>query len=214
MASVLAADDVPGDLSHEDRKRVALGFNSLCSRDASVHTSALRIVDTLDTRFVFVVTHPRNLDATALKSLRLKLELTRSVVLDIPRRRVSVECWRQSGADVPQRGKGTKRRRAVEQLQTLPGYIQTALADCAPRKHHLDVLSEILLWVVNYDDFCAFEFSAARDDARDAYNLSLSAIDAVPDTFVAEIMSRWRSFVKDVVISWSSQALTICVGCD
>ena len=211
-----AAEDVPGELSEEDRKRVALGFNSLCSRDASVHSSALRIVDTLDTRYLFIVTHPRNLDAAALRSLRLKLKRARSVILDIPNRRVSVECWRHNSADpdTALKKRGTKRRRPIKPLDAVPEYIQTTLAGTAQREDHLNVLSKIMLWIVNYNDFCAFDFSAERDESKDAYNLRLAGFDAVPDTFVNTLLSQWRSFVKDVVVCWSSRTLTVCVQCD
>ena len=214
MSSELRPDDVPGKLCAEDRALVVAGFNALRnpnnnSAAAAPLASGLRITDTLESRFLFTVSNPRNLDWASLRALVLKLTSLRSMVLDLPRNCVRVECWR---AQKTPPGRGTrKRKRGVLPVLALPEYLADPLRQKAAEADY-PALEEVLLWIVNRDEeFCTFDFGVEHDAASNTYTLSLRGFDAVTLGFVAALHEEWQGLVRDVVLDWSSQTIVVCV---
>ena len=201
----LEASAVPGQLCQEDKNSVAVGFNALRRRESSPKTSGLRIIDTLDTRFVFVVTHPRNVNMLLLKTLTRSVAGIRRVVLDIPRDCVKVECWRSSRAETR---RGTKRPRQVQELLALPESLARALARCDS-----DNLNELMLWILNRpEDFCVFDVAVEKDEGANAYHVRMVGFDAVTDAFLRELAEQWRTVVRDVVVEWPRKCVTLVVS--
>jgi hypothetical protein len=201
----LEASAVPGQLCQEDKNSVAVGFNALRRRESSPKTSGLRIIDTLDTRFVFVVTHPRNVNMLLLKTLTRSVAGIRRVVLDIPRDCVKVECWRSSRAETK---RGTKRPRQVHELLALPESLARALARCDS-----DNLNELMLWILNRpEDFCVFDVAVEKDESANAYHVRMVGFDAVTDAFLRDLAEQWRTVVRDVVVEWPRKCVTLVVS--
>ena len=201
----LEASAVPGQLCQKDKNSVAVGFNALRRRESSPKTSGLRIIDTLDTRFVFVVTHPRNVNMLLLKTLSRSVAGIRRVVLDIPRDCVKVECWRSSRAETR---RGTKRPRQVQELLALPESLARALARCDS-----DNLNELMLWILNRpEDFCVFDVAVEKDEGANAYHVRMVGFDAVTDAFLRELAEQWRTVVRDVVVEWPRKCVTLVVS--
>jgi hypothetical protein len=215
MSDAFAAADVPGKLCAGDRALVAAGFNALRnpnnnSAEATPLASGLRITDTLDSRFMFTVSNPRNLNLAQLRALALKLGSLRRMVLDLPRNCARVECWR--AAHTPAGGGGArKRKRGVVPATALPPYLAEPLREAAADADY-DALQGVLLWVLNRDEeFCTFDFAVEHDAASNTYTLSLQNFDAVTHAFVAALHTQWQGLVRDVVLDWSSQTLVVCV---
>lgn len=201
----LEPSGVPGQLCQEDKISVATGFNALRRRESSPKTSGLRIIDTLETRFVFVVTHPRNVNMLLLKTLTRSVSGVRRVVLDIPRDCIKVECWRSSCARAK---RGTKRHRQVQELLELPESLAAALRRCDSAN-----LDELMLWILNRpEDFCAFEVNVEKDSGAGAYHVRLIGFDAITDDFLREMAEQWRTVVRDVVVEWSRGCVTLVVS--
>lgn len=202
---LLEASGVPGQLCEEDKTGVATGFNALSRRESSPKASGLRIIDTLDSRFVFVVTHPRNVNLTLLKTLCRSIGGVRGVVLDVPRDCVRVECWRSSR---PRKRRGKKRPRPVRELLQLPERLVEALQPCKSVHVH-----EVLLWILNRpEDFCTFDVDVEVDESAGAYLVRMSRFDAVTDAFLNDMTEQWRTVVKDVVVEWSRKSLTLVIA--
>lgn len=201
----LEASGVPGQLCAEDKNGVATGFNALRRRESSPKASGLRIIDTLDSRFVFVVTHPRNVNITLLRTLCRSVGGVRRVVLDIPRDCVKVECWRSSR---PRTKRGKKRMRQVQELLELPRSLALTLRRCDSKR-----LNELVLWILNRpEDFCMFDVAVEEDEGGDAYHVSLLGFDAVTDAFLTDMAEQWRTVVRDVVVEWSKKCVTLVVS--
>ena len=201
----LEAGDVPGQLCRGDKNSVAVGFNALRRSESSPKSSGLRIVDTLDTRFVFVVTHPRNVNMLLLKTLTRSVAGIRRVVLDIPRDCVKVECWRSSCAETK---RGTKRHRQVEELVKLPGSLATALAPCDSAN-----VNALMLWIINRpEDFCVFDVTVEKDESANAYYVRLVEFDAVTHDFLEDMANQWRTVVTNIVVEWSRKCVTLTVS--
>ena len=201
----LEASAVPGQLCKEDKHSVAAGFNALRRRESSPKTSGLRIIDTLDTRFVFVVTHPRNVNMLLLKTLTRRIAGIRRVVLDIPRDCVKVECWRSLRTDTR---RGTKRSREMRELLALPESLARALEPCDSAN-----LNELMLWILNRpEDFCVFDVEVERDEGASAYHVRMAGFDAVTDAFVRDLADQWRTVVRDVVVEWPRKCVTLVVS--
>ena len=201
----LEASGVPGQLCLEDKNGVATGFNALRRRESSPKVSGLRIVDTLDTRFVFVVTHPRNVNLLLLKSLCRSVGGIRRVVLDIPRDCAKVECWRSSR---PGAKRGTKRRRQVQELLELPERLATALQRCNSAN-----INALMLWILNRpEDFCTFDVTVEKDESTSAWHVRLIGFDAVTGAFLREMEEQWRTVLRDVLVEWSRQCVTLVLS--
>ena len=201
----LEASGVPGQLCQEVKNSVAVGFNALRRRESSPKTSGLRIIDTLDTRFVFVVTHPRNVNMLLLKTLTRSVAGIRSVVLDIPRDCVKVECWRSTRADTR---RGKKRARQVSELLTLPESLARALERC-DSVH----VNELMLWILNRpEDFCVFDVAVEKDEGANAYHIRMVGFDAVTAAFFEELAEQWRTVVRDIVVEWPRKCVTLVVS--
>lgn len=209
-SGTLSPNNVPGKLHHDDRVIVAHGFNALRNRNPSPQTSGLRIVDTLDSRFVFTVSHPGNVSVSKLKSLCLKLKNTRQVLLDLPRSSISVECWRTNWKS---NSRGRKRRRpAVEEVTSLPHYLSAPLQEEVKDVTERKAIHEILLWVLNREeDFCTFDFQLTKNQTKNDYTLRMENFDAVTSDFLFDLCSHWGSLVKEAIVEWSSQAIILCV---
>lgn len=210
----LSASSVPGSLSAKDREVVADGFNALRNNNPQPSpASGLRIVDLLDSRFIFTVTHPRPLNAAAFRALALKLKTVRKVTLDLPRNAVRVECWRAT--QQPDHGGGGKRsgkrKRGAAPVVQLPQELETALkTNAAPDDR--PALREIVLWVLNREEeFCLFDLHVRRDEAQNTYTLAMGQFDAVADTFVLDLCAQWRTLVRDVQIDWATQSVVVHV---
>lgn len=205
----LTASEVPGKLCAEDRRIVAEGFNALRETKASPRQSGLRIVDTLDSRFIFTVSNPTNVSVKHLRSLHLKLQNTKHVVLDMPRASISIECWRSNWKK--KRGGGKKRRRPVEAVSELPAYLVRAI-EGAQSETEREAIEAVLMWVLNRDeDFCTFDAELTLDESKNMYTLRMENFDAVTADFLFELSDQWRSLVKDAIVEWSSQALILCL---
>ena len=201
----LKASAVPGQLCQEDKNGVAIGFNALRRRESSPKASGLRIVDTLDTRFVFVVTHPRNVNLLLLKTLCRSVGGIRSVVMDIPRDCVKVECWRSSRQ---RQKRGTTRLRQVQELLELPEPLAAALRRCDSAN-----VNELMLWILNRpEDFCTFDVEVEKDEGASAYHVRLVEFDAVTGAFLREMAEQWRTVVRDVVVEWSRRCVTLVIS--
>ena len=201
----LEASGVPGQLCQEDKNSVAVGFNALRRRESSPKTSGLRIIDTLDTRFVFVVTHPRNVNMLLLKTLTRSVAGIRSVVLDIPRDCVKVECWRSARADTR---RGKKRARQLRELLTLPETLASVLERCDSVN-----INELMLWILNRpEDFCVFDVAVEKDEGANAYHIRMVGFDAVTAAFLRELAEQWRTVVRDIVVEWPRKCVTLVVS--
>ena len=209
-AAPLDPDKVPGKLCAEDRALVAEGFNTLRGTDAAPTASGLRITDTLESRFRFEVSHPRNLNAVQLRALTLKLGSLRRLVLDLPRNTVRVECWRTGR--VPAEAVSRKRKRGLEPLTTLPADWTALLRQAVTVPTDYKALRGVLLYVLNRDEeFCIGGVAVAHNAATNTYTVSLQGFDAVTSAFIAELQDAWQSLVQDVVVDWSAQTLVVCV---
>ena len=212
----LSASAVPGSLSAEDRAVVADGFNALRNVEAAPPASGLRIVDLLDSRFMFTVSHPRSLNAAALRALALKLKSVRNITLDLPRAAVRVECWRaahaSSSTPAAAQTRGRKRKRgAAAPLLALPEDLD-ALLTAAARPDDVRALREIVLWVLRRDEeFCVFDLQVRRDEAQNAYTLVMGEFDAVSDTFLLDLCDQWRTLVRDAHVDWATQSVVVHV---
>ena len=121
----LSASSVPGSLSAKDREVVADGFNALRNNNPQPSpASGLRIVDLLDSRFIFTVTHPRPLNAAAFRALALKLKTVRKVTLDLPRNAARRRVLARNAAAGPRR----RRRKTQRKTQEGRGAGRTAAA--------------------------------------------------------------------------------------
>lgn len=207
--TALTAAEVPGKLCADDRRVVAEGFNALRETKTSPRPSGLRIVDTLESRFVFTVSNPANISVKHLQSLRHKLQSTRSIALDLPRASISVECWRSTWKE--RRNAAKKRRRASESVSELPPYLEKALAQVQSATVRA-AIAAVLLYVLQRDeDFCTFDLDISRDETTNVYTLRLENFDPVSDGFLVDLSNQWRALVKDIIVEWSSQALILCL---
>ena len=121
---------IPGRVSPGDKSIIAGAYNLLCRQQSAGRTSLLRVVDSLDSRYRFQISNPRDVDTNALRSLELKLQRCRSVTLDLPRNRIIVECWRDSHV-TEKRGK-KRGRRDLEDVKELPEHIEAELLPLMP----------------------------------------------------------------------------------
>ena len=154
---------------------------------------------------MFVVTHPRNVNLLLLKTLRRSVGGIRSVVLDVPRDCVKVECWRSSGQ---RRNRGTKRLRQVQELLELPDCISAALQRCNSAN-----VNELMLWILNRpEDFCTFDVTVEKDEGASAYHVRLVGFDAVTGAFLREMTEQWRTVVRDAVVEWSRRCVTLVIS--
>ena len=94
----LTADAVPGKLCAGDKEKIAQVYNIVRNSDASntmsLHCSRLRVIDSLATRFKFVVSNPRNVTLSLLRAARLKLGCARDITMDLQGNKFVVDCWR------------------------------------------------------------------------------------------------------------------------
>lgn len=203
---------IPGRVSPHDKNIISGAYSLLMRREEAGRKSGLRVVDSLDSRYRFQITNPRDVDANALRSLELKLQKCRSVTLDLPRNRIIVECWRESH-EAESRGK-KRGRRDLEDVTELPEYIEAEFAPLVPTmERSVKVLREIMLWVVNRgEDFCSFGFSVERDDATEMFRLRLAGFDAVTLDFVKALNQQWKTFIQSVVFEWGSKSLLLLVS--
>lgn len=203
---------IPGRVSNADKRIIAGAYHLLRRRPDAGKRSALRVVDSLDSRYRFQVSNPRDLDSNALRALELKLQKCRSVILDLPRSRVIVECWRDTHNE-ERRGK-KRARRDLEDVEELPQYIEdelTPLMTSMPKS--VQVLRELMLWIINREeDFVSFVFTVEFDDAAEMFRLSLKGFDAVTLGFVKDLNHQWKTFVRDVVFEFGSKSLTLLVS--
>ena len=207
MSAELRADDVPGNLCAEDRALVVAGFRALRNDAAPPLASGLRITDTLASRFMFTVSHPRSLHSADLRALALKLTSLRRMTLDLPRNCVRVECWRAQQKNVG----GSKRKRGMLPVTDLPEELADPLRRTASGADYR-ALEQFLLWVINHEaEFCTFDFAVEHDAASNTYTLSLQNFDAVTYAFVDAAHTQWRGLVRDVILDWSSRTLVVCV---
>ena len=172
------------------------------SRRESSPKASLRIIDTLDSRFVFVVTH-RTANLTLLKTPAGASEAS-AASCSTPRDCVRVECWRSSR---PRKRRGKKRPRPVRELLQLPERLVEALRPCKSVHVH-----EVLLWILNRpEDFCTFD---GRRGGRERRRLPRPDVgfDAVTDAFLNDMTEQWRTVVKDVVVEWSRKSLTLVIA--
>lgn len=203
---------IPGRVSPGDKSIIAGAYKLLRRQQGAGRTSFLRVVDSLDSRYRFQISNPRDVDTNALRSLELKLQRCRSVTLDLPRNRIIVECWRDShGAE----RRGKKRcRRDLEDVTELPEHIEAELLPLVPTmERSVQVLREIMLWIINRDeDFCSFAFSVERDDATETFRVRLEGFDALTMDFVKALNQQWKTFVQNVVLEWGSKSLILIVA--
>jgi hypothetical protein len=207
-----ASITIPGRVAPSDKIIIAGAYNLLRRQQEAGRRSGLRVVDSLDSRYRFQITNPRDVDTNALRSLELKLQRCRSVVLDLPRNRIIVECWRESHAGKTQ---GKKRgRRDLEDVAELPAYIESKFAPLVPAMESpVQVLREIMLWIINrVEDFCSFEFSVDHDDAAEVFRLRLQGFDSTTLEFVRALNDQWKTFVQNVVFEWGSKSLLLVVS--
>lgn len=203
---------IPGRVSTNDKRIISGAYQLLRRREDDVRSSGLRVVDSLDSRYRFQVTNPRNVDYQTLKSLELKLQKCRSVILDLPRGRIIVECWRDTHEEEK---RGTKRsRRDHDDVTELPDYIEQELTPlAATMAKSVKVLRAIMLWILNrHEDFCSFVFAAELDDAAEVFRLHLTNFDAVTLDFVKSLNQEWKTFIQDVIFEWGSKSLMIIVS--
>lgn len=200
----LEAEGVPGQLCQEDKNSVAVGFNTLRLRESSPKSSGLRIVDTLASRFLFVVTNPRNVNLLLLRTLLRSVGGARQVTLDLPHNCARVECWRSSQAT---RKKSRKRPRQPQEILALPPSLQAALSKCQSQS-----VEDIVLWILNRpEDFCTFRVEVEKDVGASAYHVRLVGFDAVSDDFLLEMANQWPTAIRDVVVEWSKRSVTLVV---
>lgn len=203
---------IPGRVSPGDKIIIAGAYNLLRRQQGAGRTSLLRVVDSLDSRYRFQISNPRDVDTNALRSLELKLQRCRSVTLDLPRNRIIVECWRDSHV-TEKRGK-KRGRRDLEDVTELPEHIEAELLPLIPTmERSVQVLREIMLWIINRDeDFCSFIFSVERDDATETFRLRLEGFDAVTMDFVKALNQQWKTFVQNLILEWGSRSLILVVA--
>ncbi len=214
----MSAVDVPGRIASSDKEIVA-GVYELLGRTtgSSNFVSTLRVVDTLVSRYIFQIGNPRDLDMTTIRNLSLKMNTARSVTFDLPRRAVVVECWRESHLDKKKKG-GTKRKRddeiELEPIEKLPEYVEQTLGELSPASaSEVPIIRSIVLWVLNRpEDFCAFEFDLTRNEADEVFDIYLRNFDAFSLKFVKNLMSQFKTFIKDLIVDWSSQTLVLRVS--
>jgi len=212
----MASVDVPGRVAASDKQIVSSVYELISrSTSASTFVSTLRVVDTLVSRFIFQIGNPKDLDLSTIRNLVLKLSNARSIVFDLPRRAVLVECWRESHADKRGKKKGTKRKRDVEIeiIETLPEYIESELAEVSPSlAAGVPVLRSIMLWILNREeDFCEFQFVLVRNEMDELFDVTLKSFDAFTFRFVKELVAQFKTFVRDILVDWSSQSLVLRV---
>ena len=162
-------------------------------------------MDPLTSRFIFVVTHPRNVNLLLLKTLLRSVGGARQVTLDLPHNCVRVECWRSSQAA---RKKSRKRQRQPQEILVLPPSLQEALRECDSKD-----VEELVLWILNRaEDFCTFRVEVERDVGANALHVRLRDFDAVTDRFLIEMSEQWPAVLRDVVVEWSRQSVTLIVS--
>jgi len=209
--------DVPGRIAASDKEIVASVYELLGRTTGSANfVSTLRVVDTLVSRYIFQIGNPRDLDMTTIRNLSLKMNMARSVKFDLPRRAVVIECWRETHLSKKQQG--TKRKREdetqLETIETLPEYIEETLGALSPAlASEVPVIRSILLYIVNrHEDFCAFEFDLVRSEEDEVFDVYLRKFDAITLKFVKHLMRQFKTFIKDLIIDWSSQSLLLRVS--
>lgn len=210
--TTLSPSAVPGVLSAADRAVVADGFNALGNVHASPPASGLRIVDLLDSRFIFTISHPRRVNLAALRALSLKLKTVRRITLDLPRAAVRVECWR-TGHKVPTQVSSSRKRKrnTLAPVTTLPPSVAAALQDGA-RAEDEAALQEILLYVLNREEhFCTFDLEVRRNEAENGYSLAMGPFDAVSLQCLSDLCAQWRTLVRDVHVDWGTQSVVVHV---
>ena len=190
----LSASSVPGSLSAKDREVVADGFNALRNNPQPSPASGLRIVDLLDSRFIFTVTHPRPLNAAAFRALALKLKTVRKVTLDLPRNAVRVECWRAT--QQPDHGGGGGKRSGKRKRGAAPSY---SCRRARPRSKPTQPPTTAPRFARSCSGFStarrSFVFSTCTygDETQNTYTLAMGQFDAVADTFVLDLCAQWRT---------------------
>ena len=213
-----ACVNVPGRISAAD-KDVVVSVYELLGRTtaASTYVSTLRVVDNLVSRFMFQIGNPRDVDMSSMRNLSLKMSNARSVVFDLPRRSVIVECWRETHTE-KRRQTSKKRKRellqAVDSIDELPDYIKSELAAVPPTlAADVPVIQSIMLWILNRpEDFCAFDFKLERNEMDEVFDVRLCKFDAITLKFVKDLMNQFKTFVRDLIVDWSAQALILRVS--
>lgn len=209
--------EVPGRIATSDKELVASVYELLGRTTGSSNfVSTLRVVDTLTSRYIFQIGNPRDLDMTTMRNLSLKMSTARSVKFDLPRRAIVVECWRESHSDRKENNKKRKREdvEELETIETLPDYIEEKLGAVSPSlAGEVPVLRSIMLWVLNRpEDFTEFAFDLTRNEADEVFDMHLRDFDAFSLKFVKNLMGQFKTFVKDLIVDWSSQMLVLRVS--
>lgn len=208
--------DVPGRIATSDKELVASVYELLGrTTKSSNFVSTLRVVDTLTSRYIFQIGNPGDLDMTTMRNLSLKMSTARSVKFDLPRRAVVVECWRESHSDRKEKCRKRKRGETeLEAIETLPDYIEEKLDAVSPSlASDVPVLRSIMLWILNCEeDFCEFKFSLTRNEADEVFDMYLRNFDAFSLKFIKNLMSQFKTFIKDLIVDWSSQTLVVRVS--
>jgi len=209
--------DVPGRIATPDKEIVASVYELLGrTTGSSTFVSTLRVVDTLVSRYIFQIGNPRDIDITTIRNLSLKMNMARSVIFDLPRRAVVIECWRETHSGKKQ--KGIKRKRGdeteLEAIETLPENIEETLNAISPAlASEVPVIRSILLYILNRpEDFCTFEFDLVRNEEDGVFDVYLRRFDAITLSFVKNLMRQFKTFIKDLILDWSSQSLLLRVS--
>lgn len=210
--------DVPGRIAASDKDMVRSVYELLGRTTGSSNfVSTLRVVDTLVTRFIFQIGNPRDLDMAIMRNLSLKMSTARRVEFDLPRRAIVIECWRESHSSRKSR-KGTKRKREeeidLETIEKLPVYIEEKFNELPPAlAPDVPVVRSILLWILNRpEEFCAFDFDIARSEGDEVFDVYLRDFDAFSLALIKDLMAQFKTFVKDIILDWSSQTLMLRVS--
>lgn len=215
---LLTAEGVPGKLCAEDKQKIAEIYNMFRNNDvgstSSPQCSRLRVVDSLINRFKFVITNPRNVTLSLLRAARLKLARPRGMLLDLQNDKIVVDCWR---ANRQQENKGTKRRRPPPPLESLPPSLRQTIQGTTSGESEGDrtFLENILLWILNHDDFCEFKCDVAKEEGYETgtlYKLTLGEFEPVSDKFVQDLEQDWGAFLKDAIFEFSSQSVVLYVA--
>ena len=75
------------------------------------------------------------------------------------------------------------------------------------------VVRSILLWILNRpEEFCAFDFDIARSEGDEVFDVYLRDFDAFSLAFIKDLMAQFKTFVKDIILDWSSQTLVLRVS--
>ena len=99
-------------------------------------------------------------------------------------------------------------------IDTLPDYIENELATVpSSLEGEVPVLRSIMLWIVNRpEDFTKVEFSLERNELDEVYDVRLRNFDAITLKFVKDLMTQFKTFVKDIIVDWSAQTLVLRVS--